>query len=138
MDSGRAGLYRAGDDDLTVYADNKGAVLISHDTEFSQRHLPELVPLLRIDRDLWIRVSADGLTLSFDWKIAAQGHSSQPAGRAIRGIGGSSGWHFPGYAADPGSSAVLSSSARDLAGAVGFHSSPPTVPPVSRTRRRVR
>lgn len=93
MDSGRGGLYRAGDDDLTVYADNKGAVLISHDTEFSQRrrrnvigkhiwlrcsewgaadllreHLPELVPLLRIDRDLWIRVSADGLTLSFDWK----------------------------------------------------------------------
>ena len=32
-----AGLYRAGDDDLTVYADNKDAVLISHDTEFSQR-----------------------------------------------------------------------------------------------------
>jgi predicted nuclease of predicted toxin-antitoxin system len=27
-----AGLYRAGDDDLTVYADNKDAVLISHDT----------------------------------------------------------------------------------------------------------
>jgi predicted nuclease of predicted toxin-antitoxin system len=88
-----AGLYRAGDDDLTVYADNKDAVLISHDTEFSQRrrrnvigkhiwlrcsewdaadllrqHLPELLPLLRINRDLWIRVSADGLTLSFDWK----------------------------------------------------------------------
>ncbi|MGH3793714.1 MAG: DUF5615 family PIN-like protein [Pseudonocardiaceae bacterium] len=31
-----AGLYRAGDDDLTVYADNKNAVLISHDVNFSQ------------------------------------------------------------------------------------------------------
>jgi predicted nuclease of predicted toxin-antitoxin system len=79
-----AGLYRAGDDDLTVYADNKDAVLISHDTEFSQRrrnvigkhiwlrcsewdaadllcqYLPELLPLLWINRDLWIRISADG------------------------------------------------------------------------------
>jgi hypothetical protein len=33
-----------------------------------RQHLPELVPLPGIDRDLWIRVSADGLTLSLDWK----------------------------------------------------------------------
>lgn len=33
-----------------------------------REHLPELVPLLRMDRDLSIRVSADGLTLFFDWK----------------------------------------------------------------------
>jgi hypothetical protein len=36
--------------------------------DLSCRHLPELVPLLGMDRDLWIKVSVDGLPLSFDWK----------------------------------------------------------------------
>ncbi|MDQ3764180.1 MAG: DUF5615 family PIN-like protein [Actinomycetota bacterium] len=45
-----AGLYRAGDDDLTVYADNKGAVLISHDTEFSQRRRRNM-----IGKHIWLQ-----------------------------------------------------------------------------------
>jgi len=88
-----AGLSAAGDDELTVYADNQSAALLTHDVEFSRRRernvvgkhvwlrcsemeaaqlveerLDELVTALSIQKDVWVRLSADGLTLSFAWK----------------------------------------------------------------------
>jgi len=35
--AGNAGLAQVADDDLSVYADNKNAVLVTHDREFTQR-----------------------------------------------------------------------------------------------------
>lgn len=88
-----AGLSAAGDDELTVYADNRSAALLTHDVEFSRRRernvvgkhvwlrcsemeaaqlveerLDELITALSIQKDVWVRLSADGLTLSFAWK----------------------------------------------------------------------
>lgn len=83
----------ASDDDLTVYAQNQKAVLITHDVEFSQRRrrnvigrhlflrcaeweaaellatlLDEILPILERREDIWVKLSVDGHRLSFDWK----------------------------------------------------------------------
>lgn len=88
----QAGLSSANDDMLTAYADDKRAVLLTHDKEFSARrrknvvgwhvrlrcveeeaadlleqHLDEILPLIRPGRDVWITVSKEGVELSFDW-----------------------------------------------------------------------
>jgi predicted nuclease of predicted toxin-antitoxin system len=88
-----AGLSAASDDELTVYADNQGAALVTHDVEFSKRRqrnvigkhvwlrcsemdaaqlvedrIDELAAALNIHKDVWIRLSSDGLALSFAWK----------------------------------------------------------------------
>lgn len=85
--AGAAGLALERDDDLTVYADGKHAVLLTHDREFSQRRrknvvgqhvwlrcdeeeapdvlarfLPELLPLLERGHDVWIELSTYGPT----------------------------------------------------------------------------
>jgi predicted nuclease of predicted toxin-antitoxin system len=87
-----AGLSAVGDDELTVYADELSAALLTHDVEFSQRRrrnvvgkhvwlrcsemdaaslveerIDELVAALSIRKDVWVRLSADGLQLSFAW-----------------------------------------------------------------------
>lgn len=87
-----AGLSGASDDELTVYADNRSAALLTHDVEFSRRRersvigkhvwlrcsemdaaqlveqrLDELVAAVSIHKDVWVRLSAEGLTL-FAWK----------------------------------------------------------------------
>ena len=92
--AGQAGLSRAGDDELAVYADDREAVLISHDKEFSKRrrrnavgkhvflrcsewdaaellvqHLDDLLPVLGRNRDVWVRLSWDKHPqLSFEWR----------------------------------------------------------------------
>jgi predicted nuclease of predicted toxin-antitoxin system len=88
-----AALGDVADDELTVYAHNKKAVLITHDVEFSQRrsrnvigqhiwlrcaefeaaellriHIEDVVALLNHGRDVWLRVSKEGLTLSRRWE----------------------------------------------------------------------
>ena len=87
-----AGLSDVVDDELTVYAHNMKAALITHDVEFSRRrsravvgqhiwlrcteleaaellgtHIDEMVSLLDHGRDVWMKVSKDGLTLSRRW-----------------------------------------------------------------------
>jgi predicted nuclease of predicted toxin-antitoxin system len=87
-----AGLSRAKDDELTVYADDQRAALLTHDVAFSQRRrhnvigqhvwlrcidleaadliaqrLPEIVKLLERHDHVWIRVSWGGVDLSFSW-----------------------------------------------------------------------
>jgi predicted nuclease of predicted toxin-antitoxin system len=77
-----AGLARAVDDALTVYACNHGAVLLTHDVEFSTRrrknvvgwhvflrcnewdgvvvvkqHLDTIQPVLERNLDLWVKLS---------------------------------------------------------------------------------
>lgn len=52
-----AGLSAADDDELTVYADTQFAALLTHDVEFSRTH-----------KDVWERLTADGLTLLLAWK----------------------------------------------------------------------
>jgi len=90
----QAGLSRARDDELTVYADDQRAVLISHDSEFSQRrrrsvvgrhiflqcnewdaadvlerHLDFMLSVLDRHEDVYVRVSPDSQpTLSFLWE----------------------------------------------------------------------
>jgi predicted nuclease of predicted toxin-antitoxin system len=90
----QAGLSRAGDDELTVYADERDAVLVSHDREFSRRrsrnvvgrhiflrcseweaadllvrHLDDVLPILTRKADVWIRLSVDTSPhLSFEWQ----------------------------------------------------------------------
>lgn len=76
-----------------MYADNQSAALLTHDVEFSRRRernvigkhvwlrcsemeaaqlveerLDELVAAVSIHKDVWVRLSADGMTLSFAWK----------------------------------------------------------------------
>jgi predicted nuclease of predicted toxin-antitoxin system len=88
-----AGLSRVSDDELTAYADDQGAALLTHDVEFSRRRqrnvvgqhvwlrcididgpdlvahrLPEIVAQLERHDDVWMRVSTDGVTLSFKWE----------------------------------------------------------------------
>jgi predicted nuclease of predicted toxin-antitoxin system len=86
-----AGLHRVKDDEVTVYAIDHDAVLITHDREFSQRrrrnvigghiqlrcneweaadllasYLDELLPQLR--RDVFISLSHGGYTVSHEWR----------------------------------------------------------------------
>lgn len=88
-----AGLSAATDDELTAYADDQGAALLTHDVEFSRRrrrnvvgkhiwlrcvefeavelvtdHLDTIVLQLEHHDDVWMRVSADGIELAFDWR----------------------------------------------------------------------
>lgn len=90
---GLAGLSSASDDELTVYAHNKNAALITHDVEFSQRrrrnvvgqhiwlrcpeedaaeliaaHIEQIVLMLSVNSDLWIKLSVAGTELSFRWE----------------------------------------------------------------------
>jgi predicted nuclease of predicted toxin-antitoxin system len=89
----QAGLSRVTDDELTVYADEQRAALLTHDVAFSRRrqnsvvgqhvwlrcvdmaaaelvieHLPEIVEQLERHNDVWLQVSTEGVTLSFNWK----------------------------------------------------------------------
>lgn len=84
--AGKAHLALRSDDDHTVYADEKHAVLVTHDREFSirrrrnvvgqhiwlrcdeeqgpeviTRYMPELVPLLERGHDLWIELRPNGI-----------------------------------------------------------------------------
>lgn len=88
-----AGLSGSADDELTVYASNKGAVLLTHDKEFSKRrrrnvvgqhvqlrcieteaadllaeHLDEIVRLLESTDDIFVLISKDGMDISRSWK----------------------------------------------------------------------
>ena len=90
--AGSAGLARAKDDELTVWAAEHHAAVVSTDGEFSQRrmlnaigwhvwlrcsdweasevladHLVEVVTLLEARTDLTVRVSKEGLTDSSRW-----------------------------------------------------------------------
>ena len=90
--AGQAGLARAKDDELTVWAAEHRAVVVSTDGEFSQRrmqnaigwhvwlrcsdweagevlaaHLDEVLTLLEARNDLTVRVSKEGLTDSSRW-----------------------------------------------------------------------
>ena len=90
--AGSAGLARATDDELTVWAQEHQAVLISTDVEFSQRRmqnaigrhlwlrcndweasdllasrLDETVAILAARSDLTVRVSKEGITDSSRW-----------------------------------------------------------------------
>lgn len=85
-------MSAASDDELTVYADDQSAALLTHDAEFSLRRrravvgkhvwlrcsemdaaelveqrIEELVAALSIHKDVWVRLSAEGLSLSFAW-----------------------------------------------------------------------
>jgi predicted nuclease of predicted toxin-antitoxin system len=90
--AGSAGLARAKDDELTVWATEHHAVLVSTDAEFGQRrmqnaigwhvwlrcsdweasrvladHLDEVLTLLTARNDLTVRVSREGLSDSSRW-----------------------------------------------------------------------
>ncbi|WP_344027754.1 DUF5615 family PIN-like protein [Pseudonocardia kongjuensis] len=87
-----AGLATASDDELTVYAHDQRAVLLTHDREFSQRrrtnvigrhvwlrcldtdavklleeHLDEIVSTAFTRDDMWVRVSNEGIETSSVW-----------------------------------------------------------------------
>lgn len=87
-----AGLSDVLDDELTVYATDKGAVLITHDRRFSQRRrrnvvgkhlwldckepdaadllelrLPEFIDQLDRPGDLWVRVHHEGYEVARTW-----------------------------------------------------------------------
>ena len=88
-----AGLAASLDDELTVYAQEHAAVLITHDREFSNRrkrnvvgkhvfmrcnewdaadllveHLEVLVKILAASDDLWASVSKQGVNFSHEWR----------------------------------------------------------------------
>ena len=89
-----AGLSEADDDDLTIYAQQQKAALITHDSEFSERrrknvvgqhiylkckewdaaevlddNLDEILAVLAKRPDIWIRLSPDAeYKLSFKWE----------------------------------------------------------------------
>jgi predicted nuclease of predicted toxin-antitoxin system len=90
--AGSAGLARAKDDELRVWAADRQAVVVSTDGEFSQRrmqnaigwhvwlrcsdweagevlaaHLDEVLTLLAARNDLTVRVSKEGLSDSSRW-----------------------------------------------------------------------
>ena len=91
---GAAGLARASDDALTVYACQHSAALLTHDVEFSTRrrknvvgrhiflrcnewdgaavvkqHLDTILPVLERNTDLWIKLSlGTEPEYSHDWK----------------------------------------------------------------------
>jgi predicted nuclease of predicted toxin-antitoxin system len=87
-----AGMSDNGDDELTVYAVDRRAVLVTHDREFSRRrranvigrrlwldcpepdasellkaHLPNVVGQLRSGSDLFLRLSRAGMDTSRAW-----------------------------------------------------------------------
>lgn len=90
----RAGLSEAADDELTVYAHQRNAALITHDSEFSERrrkavigqhirlkcnewdaadvlerNLEFVVPVLERVPDVWVRLSPDASPkLSYHWQ----------------------------------------------------------------------
>jgi predicted nuclease of predicted toxin-antitoxin system len=88
-----AGLNRARDDELTVYADDKKAILLTHDREFSRRrrrhvvgwhiqlrcaewdaadlleeHLQDILGMLTWADDLFIVISRKGIKASRAWE----------------------------------------------------------------------
>lgn len=89
-----AGLSDAADDDLTIYAQERQAALITHDSEFSERrrrnvvgqhiylkckewdaaevladNLDEILAVLTRRPDVWIRLSPEAeYKLSFKWE----------------------------------------------------------------------
>ncbi len=88
-----AGLNRVQDDELTVYANNKQATLLTHDREFSRRrrkhvvgwhiqlrcaewdaadllekHLNAILNMIRSADDLFIAVSHEGMEASRAWE----------------------------------------------------------------------
>lgn len=88
-----AGLGSSGDDELTIYAQNRDATLLTHDREFSrrrqknvigrhiwldcnewlaaevvQRHIDELAPLLERKQDLFVHITVARCTLSYAWQ----------------------------------------------------------------------
>jgi predicted nuclease of predicted toxin-antitoxin system len=88
-----AGLYLIADDEVTVYATNHNAVVLTHDKEFSQRrrrnvigrhihlrcseweaadllanHLDELLPIMRAKSDVFIALSKHGHEESYLWQ----------------------------------------------------------------------
>jgi predicted nuclease of predicted toxin-antitoxin system len=91
--AGSAGLGSASDDELTAYADDQRAALLTHDVEFSRRRqlnvvgqhvwlrctdldapalvarrLPEIVKLLEHHDHVWMRVSSETVSLAFRWE----------------------------------------------------------------------
>lgn len=89
----QAGVSEQADDELSVYASDRGAVLLTHDREFSQRRrrnvygrhvwlncpeldaivvleaaLPALLPILEHNRDVWVRLTPTRLELSYLWR----------------------------------------------------------------------
>jgi predicted nuclease of predicted toxin-antitoxin system len=87
-----AGLADVDDDELTVYADDREAVLLTHDRRFSQRRrrhvvgkhvwlqcsewdaadllekrLPEFIDQLERPGDLWVRVHQEGFEVARTW-----------------------------------------------------------------------
>lgn len=89
---GRANLAPAADDELTAYACDKDAVMVTHDVEFSQRrarnvigrhlqlrceepdavglvtlHFDAIIASLQSSEHVFVQVSADGCTLSRKW-----------------------------------------------------------------------
>ena len=103
----QANLSDAEDDDLTIYADTKNAVVVTHDREFSARrrritigmhifldcpepdavdlmeqHLDDIIGALgRSHGDLFVRVSPTRLDISHNWELIAErsGHD-RPGG----------------------------------------------------------
>ena len=88
----QAGLSEAADDDLTLYAEQKKAVLVTHDQEFSRRrrknpigrhlqlecrermardvvaeHLGEIVEAIAPFDDVWVRASVAGVISATEW-----------------------------------------------------------------------
>jgi predicted nuclease of predicted toxin-antitoxin system len=87
-----ANLYDAADDTITVYADERQAVVVTHDREFSRRrrrnpvgmhlqlrclepdaaellekHLDHVLSLLKGAQHIFIQLSAEGCTASYKW-----------------------------------------------------------------------
>lgn len=88
----QANLARATDDELTVYATDRGAVVVTHDTEFSQRratnvigkhlqlrcaeedavelltlHFEVVIRSLNAADNVLVQVSVAGCTVSMNW-----------------------------------------------------------------------
>jgi predicted nuclease of predicted toxin-antitoxin system len=73
--AGRAGLSRVSDDELTAYADDRNAALLTHDVEFSERRRKNV-----IGKHVWIqRITPAGNASAHD---AAADHS--PANARLR------------------------------------------------------
>lgn len=89
----QANLSVEDDDELTVYASRQRAVLITHDREFSRRRrqnvighhiwldcsemdaaeilcaaLPQAMPILEHNADLWLRITVTKIETSYTWR----------------------------------------------------------------------
>jgi predicted nuclease of predicted toxin-antitoxin system len=87
-----ANLARAADDELSVYADDRGAVMVTHDVDFSQRrarnpigkhlqlrceepdaadllirHFDAVIRSLQIAEHVFVKLSVDGCSSSTKW-----------------------------------------------------------------------